>query len=59
MIKELVKPPKRILHNLLLTPEEYKQIKKNAELYAGGNVSGWLRYTGMKYAPKHNELIKK
>lgn len=39
-------------------PEELKEcLQKFADRYADGNISAWLRYSGMNYVPQKGERI--
>lgn len=48
--------PKKIV-NFKVTDSEMDEIKKNASRFYNGNVSGWIRYTALNYAPKKSELV--
>lgn len=54
-LKSLIKE-KRTLMNFKVSKAEIKTIEANALLFAGGNVSAWLRYAAMNYKPKKGEL---
>lgn len=41
----------RKVRNFKANDEEYGKIKENARLYAGGNVSRWLKRAGAEYVP--------
>lgn len=42
--------------NIKCTEEELEQIKANAEQYAGGNMSGWIRFASINLVPKKKHL---
>jgi predicted DNA-binding protein (MmcQ/YjbR family) len=57
MLKTQVKEKKIIKAiNVKCDDETIKKLQENADLYAGGNLSEWLRYTGLNYVPKSSEL---
>lgn len=45
------------LINLKVSDDELKKIKANADKYAGGNVSGYLREAGKKWTPRKRDLV--
>ncbi len=47
--------PVRIV-NFKCTEEEFDQIKANADKYADGNMSGWIRFASMNLEPKKKHL---
>jgi hypothetical protein len=40
------------------THEQLTQLQENADTYAGGNLSAWLKYAGEHFVPKASELSK-
>jgi hypothetical protein len=60
VLKEIAKAkkPKPKLQNLKLHGPEYEAIKANADKYANGNISLWLRHAGIHHVPKQSELVK-
>lgn len=56
ILKEVNKNKRIINLNLKLAQWELDEIKKNAEKYAGGNLSAWVRYAAMKTKPAKKEL---
>jgi hypothetical protein len=57
ILKKLVKE-KTILINIKIRPSELKKIRENAEAWAGGNLSEWLRFAGIRHKPSREELTK-
>lgn len=51
------KDDKRTGFIMRLTASERETIERNARKYAGGNISAWLRYTGIQHKPKPEELV--
>jgi hypothetical protein len=45
--------------HMKLTKWEARQLKLRANWWALGNVSAWLRYTGLKYTPSKNENVSR
>jgi hypothetical protein len=41
-----------------VTEEDAGNFRKRAKKFANGNVSAWLRHSGLKYVPKSGEAIK-
>jgi len=39
-----------------VTETELKRLQEQADKYAGGNLSWWLRHAGAKYVPFKDEL---
>ena len=58
MLKSLVKELPRTLMTIKVSEKELKELKDKADCYAGGNISAWLRYAGLKYVPEKKELCK-
>lgn len=56
MLKSAQKKPWR-MRPFKSSDETWKLIKENADRYAGGNVSLWLREAGTKYKPPKRDLI--
>jgi hypothetical protein len=44
--------PKRTTKSFSCYEEEFFAIQKNAEVFAEGNVSEWIRYAAINYVPK-------
>lgn len=58
IIKPLKKQNRSILRNVKVTPEEEIQIQENADKYADGNFSEWVRYAAINLKPKKRDLQK-
>lgn len=56
MLKDLKKKPKRQLFTLKVSKEELETFREKAQIYAGGNISAWIRYAALKYAPVDKEI---
>ena len=57
MLKTQVKEKKTVKAiNVKVEDDVLKKLQENADLYADGNLSEWLRYTGLNYVPKPSEL---
>lgn len=56
IIEPLKRVNRTILKNVKVTPEEERIIQENADKFAGGNVSEWIRYSAMKLKPKKKYL---
>jgi len=41
-----------------MTQKQKDKIQKMADLYAGGNMSDWIRYAAVNHKPKKSELAK-
>ena len=41
---------------LRLSSQELNELKELADQYCGGNLSGWLRYAGVRYIPRQSEM---
>lgn len=52
MLKELEKEKRNVNINVKLTKEERELIQKQADKYAGGSVSAWIRYATINFEPK-------
>lgn len=50
------KKEKRKLLNFKATEAERKAIQANADKYAGGSISAWLRFAGTKCKPSRKDL---
>ncbi len=48
---------KKVPVNLKMEHEEKEAIQVQADLYAGGNLSAWLRYAGLNHKPRKGDLI--
>lgn len=46
----------RRLVNFKANNEELEAIKKNADLYADGNLSEWVRYASINFKPSKKDL---
>lgn len=51
------KPGKLIPVHIKLTQREYDALIKRANWFCMGNISAWLRYSGLKYLPKKGENV--
>ena len=57
------KPKKTRMINVKVTEDEYNIMQGNADKYCPqeksdkGNMSEWLRYSGMKCKPKKSDLL--
>lgn len=51
--------PKLALITLKVTATEHKALTKAAEKYTGGNLSLWLRLSGLHFKPKIVKLAYK
>ena len=59
MLKTQVKTKKETKAiNVKVSREDLRALQENADLYADGNLSAWLRYAGQHYVPKASELTK-
>lgn len=58
MSRKLDKPKTRLL-NILVTAEEEAFIRENADKYAGGNYSAWMRYASITCIPAAKDLKPK
>jgi uncharacterized protein (DUF1778 family) len=56
ILKTITTVEKRLL-NLKVTDEERKLIKLNADKYANGNISEWVRYASLNFLPEEKDLI--
>lgn len=56
VIEPLKKSKKSILKNVKLTEEESALIQENANKYANGNFSEWVRYAAIQLKPKKKDL---
>jgi hypothetical protein len=57
ILKHLVKEEKKIF-NMRLTEKEIKAIKAKADLYYGGNMSGFMKHSALNWTPRANELTE-
>lgn len=48
--------PKPTLINLKVYEEDLKALMARAKKYTGGNLSLWLRYSGLNHIPKRKDL---
>ncbi len=55
-LKSLIIPKKQLV-NFKVTSKEMKLIQNNADKYAGGNYSAWLRHAAINYKPAKKDLI--
>lgn len=59
MLKSQIKPKKETRAiNVKVSIDDLEALQENANLYAAGNLSAWLRYAGTHYIPKASELTK-
>lgn len=49
-----VRKPKPVLINVKTQMNEKKKLQQNADKYADGNLSLWLRHAGLHHIPKLN-----
>jgi hypothetical protein len=56
-LKSSEKSKKRKLLNFKVTSDESAVIKRNADQFADGNVSEWVRYAALHFRPNSSELI--
>lgn len=58
MLKVQKKPKveKPTLINLKVSAKELKALKAKAKKYAKGNLSLWLRFTGLNHTPRRKDL---
>jgi formylmethanofuran dehydrogenase subunit E len=56
VIEPLKKSKKTILKNVKLTEEESALIQENANKYANGNFSEWVRYAAIQLKPKKKDI---
>ncbi len=54
-LKALIVPKKQLV-NFKATSKEIKLIQENADKYAQGNYSAWLRYAGINFKPNKKDL---
>lgn len=52
--KKIVKKP----INFKVDLEEHKQLQEQADKYAGGNLSEWLRFAGKHFKPSKEHLVQ-
>jgi hypothetical protein len=45
--------------HIKLTKSERVALQKRANWFALGNLSAWLRYTGLRYVPKRGENVSR
>ena len=58
-LKSLITPERKDSSiTIKMIEKEKSEIQKKADLYAGGNMSAWLRYAALNHTPKKKELIK-
>lgn len=55
--KKKPKPSDTIMVALKMSRSELVAIKKRAAWYAKGNLSAWLRHSGLRYKPKRGEVV--
>ena len=56
MLKTQLREKSR-LYNFKVTEDQLEAIKNNANLYANGKVSSWIRYAAMTHKPKKTDLV--
>lgn len=56
-LKTLNREPKKLI-TFKVSKSDLEALKKNAAKYAHGNLSEWVRYTGLNYKPKKTELVE-
>ena len=54
-----VKPKNRLPHLVMIkvTDSQRKELQANADKYAEGNLSAWIRFAGVKCIPKRGERV--
>lgn len=57
-MKKKVKDSSLIVVNVKVPSAVKKTLQLNADKYAEGNLSAWLRHAGMKYTPKKGEHVQ-
>lgn len=50
--------PTLYLLNIKISDKELRVLKNKAKLYAGGNLSAWLRYCGANHRPAKTVVIR-
>jgi hypothetical protein len=55
MLKTQVKPALKVC-NFKISDDDKNLIKKNAEQYAEGNISEWIRFAAINYKPRKKDL---
>ncbi len=58
-IKPMKADAEFIIVNFKATPAEKKRIKANANRYAEGNISLWMRYCALHCVPKRGDSIER
>lgn len=56
--KKAAKKPRMGVVNVKLTRATRKQLEERAKKFADGNLSAYLRYTGLRYTPVKGEKFK-
>jgi hypothetical protein len=56
-LKTTIKPKYRLI-NFRCTPEQEVILKKNAQKYAQGNISKWVRYIVCHGVPSKNDMAE-
>lgn len=46
-----------VLVPIKIHPKEIRAMKLNAKKFAQGNLSAWLRHSGLRYRPKRGEVV--
>lgn len=56
--RKVSKVPPRILLNVKVSEEEREAIESKAKQFTRGNISAWLRYSGVKCQPRKKDVTK-
>lgn len=55
--KKKQKKPSYMIISIKMERELYRKLRQKAERNAGGNLSAWIRYAGLKYSVKKGEHV--
>lgn len=55
---KVVSTANTILVPIRIPKLQLKKLKGQAKRYAKGNLSAWLRHTGLRYRPKRGEIVE-
>lgn len=56
MLKDQLKNKMKV-HNFKVKEQDLELIRKNANRYADGNVSHWIRHAALNHIPKNKHLV--
>lgn len=59
VLKALAEKQKPILVTFKVSKAEQEKMRENAEKWAAGNLSEWIRYAAMELEPKTEHLVEK